>query len=430
MDAGLFGKVNLSPVPGAAQLPNSLARRHADVPCHPSMIGLAFALYLAHTLSGRRKAGIMHSGSFLGSLAVTLLFVTSIASFAKDKPRITIEVVNSETSQRQYTYTAPGRKGTSETNCTTNGTTNGTINDYGVGPIQTNSTGNANTNCTTTTTAATPPQTQVRSITQEHVYAILPDGRQLTLWCQNGFRRCDYLQPGEYEAQIDGNALFVFGHEFSGKERKIKYKVVGVQEATVAQQPEPETKPTATVPPPSPARPLANTANASSAQNIDTPKEQAATDDAETQFHIGTLYETGKGVPQDYTQAVLWYRKAAEQNLAIAQYRLGVLYANGVGVPLDKAQSASWFQKAAAQGYVYAQVMLGSDYLTGDGVQLDYAEAYFWFDIACASNAREVVAGQRATMRDTAAAYLSPADLSRVEERARKWLVDHPTKPQ
>jgi TPR repeat protein len=74
--------------------------------------------------------------------------------------------------------------------------------------------------------------------------------------------------------------------------------------------------------------------------------------------------------------------------------------------------------------------MLGSDYLTGDGVQRDYAEAYFWFDIACASNAREVVAGQRATMRDTAAAYLSPADLSRVQERARKWLEDHPAKPQ
>jgi hypothetical protein len=105
-----------------------------------------------------------------------------------------------------------------------------------------------------------------------------------------------------------------------------------------------------------------------SAQSIDTSQEQSATEDAETQFHRGGLYETGKGVPQDYAQAVLWYRKAAEQNLAIAQYRLGVLYANGVGVPLDKSQAASWFQKAADQGYVYAQEMLGMDYLTGEGV--------------------------------------------------------------
>ncbi len=167
-----------------------------------------------------------------------------------------------------------------------------------------------------------------------------------------------------------------------------------------------------------------------SVQSIDASKEQAASSDAETQFHLGTLYETGNGVPQDYTQAVLWYRKAAEQNFAKAQYRLGVLYANGVGVPLDKAQSAAWFQKSAEQGYVYAQEMLGSDYLTGEGVQRDYAEAYFWFDIACASKAREVVVGERATQRDAAAVYLTPADLSRVQERARKWFGDHPPKTQ
>jgi hypothetical protein len=180
---------------------------------------------------------------------------------------------------------------------------------------------------------------------------------------------------------------------------------------------------------PSPAPASANLSALPSAQTIGTPKEHAATDDAATQFHLGTLYESGNGVPQDYAQAVVWYRKAAEQNLAIAQYRLGVLYANGVGAPLDKAQSAAWFQKAADQGYVYAQEMLGSDYLTGEGVQQDYAEAYLWFDIACASNAREVVAGQRATMRDTAAIYLTPADLSRVQERVRKWFEDHPAKP-
>jgi TPR repeat protein len=179
-----------------------------------------------------------------------------------------------------------------------------------------------------------------------------------------------------------------------------------------------------------PVQPSANIESSPSTQGIAKPTERVATDDAETQFHLGTLYETGKGVPQDYAQAVLWYRKAAEQNLAIAQYRLGVLYANGVGVPLDKAQSAEWFQKAAEQGYVYAQEMLGSDYLTGEGVQRDYSEAYFWFDIACASRAREVVAGERATQRDAAAVYLTPADLSREQERARQWLADHPAGPQ
>lgn len=58
MDTGVFGKVDLSPVPGTAQLPNALARRSTDVLCHAFIIGLVFALYLAHTLSQARRTEI------------------------------------------------------------------------------------------------------------------------------------------------------------------------------------------------------------------------------------------------------------------------------------------------------------------------------------------------------------------------------------
>ena len=51
VDAGLFGKVDLSPIPGAAQFPDPLPRRRTDALCHASIIGLAFALCLADTLS-------------------------------------------------------------------------------------------------------------------------------------------------------------------------------------------------------------------------------------------------------------------------------------------------------------------------------------------------------------------------------------------
>ena len=59
VDAGLLGKVNLPPIPGAAQLPDPLARRRTDVLCHAFIIGLAFALYLVRTLSGARKVANM-----------------------------------------------------------------------------------------------------------------------------------------------------------------------------------------------------------------------------------------------------------------------------------------------------------------------------------------------------------------------------------
>lgn len=37
---------------------------------------------------------------------------------------------------------------------------------------------------------------------------------------------------------------------------------------------------------------------------------------AEAQFNLGIMYHNGLGVPQDYAQAVAWYRKAAAQGFA------------------------------------------------------------------------------------------------------------------
>lgn len=37
----------------------------------------------------------------------------------------------------------------------------------------------------------------------------------------------------------------------------------------------------------------------------------------EAQFGLGVMYENGDGVPQDYRQAAVWYRKSAEQGLPL-----------------------------------------------------------------------------------------------------------------
>ncbi len=42
-------------------------------------------------------------------------------------------------------------------------------------------------------------------------------------------------------------------------------------------------------------------------------------------------------ISQDYTEAVRWYRKAAEMGLAEAQLNLGGKYYEGQGVPQDYA---------------------------------------------------------------------------------------------
>ncbi|TVQ81961.1 MAG: sel1 repeat family protein [Micavibrio sp.] len=94
------------------------------------------------------------------------------------------------------------------------------------------------------------------------------------------------------------------------------------------------------------------------------------------------MYHQGRGLPQDYTKAVKWYRKAAERGNASAQNNLGVMYREG------------------------------------QGVAQDYAEAFFWFSLAAAS-ASSYEHSRKA--RDSAAKKLSQNALIDAQKRAREW---------
>ena len=62
------------------------------------------------------------------------------------------------------------------------------------------------------------------------------------------------------------------------------------------------------------------------------------------------MYRNGTGVPQDYAEAVRWYRLAADQGYAMAQFNLGLMYTKGEGVPPDLVLAHVWFNLSAAQG--------------------------------------------------------------------------------
>jgi TPR repeat protein len=155
-------------------------------------------------------------------------------------------------------------------------------------------------------------------------------------------------------------------------------------------------------------------------------RKAAGQGNAMGQFMLGVLYDNGDGVPQDYGQAAAWYRKAAELGYAKALDCLGDLYRDGKGVPQDYAQAAAWYRKAAEQGDDLGPYNLGNLYAVGYGAPQDFAEAYFWFDLAAAGPLGELAAKHR----DEAASHLTPADLSREQERARKWFAAHQAKPQ
>ena len=82
----------------------------------------------------------------------------------------------------------------------------------------------------------------------------------------------------------------------------------------------------------------------------------------DAQYNLGLMYDNGEGVPQDYAEAVKWYRLAAEQGHAKAQYNLGLMYDNGEGVPQDYAEAVKWYRLAAEQGDAAAQTNLGCMY--------------------------------------------------------------------
>ncbi|MCL2102851.1 MAG: sel1 repeat family protein [Syntrophorhabdaceae bacterium] len=62
------------------------------------------------------------------------------------------------------------------------------------------------------------------------------------------------------------------------------------------------------------------------------------------------MYYSGRGVAQNYVEAVKWYRLAAEQGNAKAQYNLGAAYVNGHGVAQDYTEAEKWLRLAAEQG--------------------------------------------------------------------------------
>jgi len=109
-------------------------------------------------------------------------------------------------------------------------------------------------------------------------------------------------------------------------------------------------------------------------------------------FEKGSDYYLGQnGCPQNYAEAVKWYRKAAEQGHADAQCNLGLCYDIGAGTVENKPEAVKWYRKAAEQGNAPAQFNLGYCYEHGEGVVKDKTEADRWYRKAVEQQDDEVL---------------------------------------
>lgn len=135
----------------------------------------------------------------------------------------------------------------------------------------------------------------------------------------------------------------------------------------------------------------------------------------DAQFNLGSMYYNGNGVGQNYKKALEWWQKAANHGDSDAQYWLGNLYENGEGITQDFDKSFELFRKAANQGHAEAQYALGKIYLEGDGERQYYDEALEWFQKAANQ-------GNMEAQNCLGAMYASGIGVSKDYTKAFEWF--------
>lgn len=150
---------------------------------------------------------------------------------------------------------------------------------------------------------------------------------------------------------------------------------------------------------------------------VELAREGAAGGDALAAEWLGRFYEDGVGVSQDFAQAALYFRAAAEGGRNHARWRIGVLIdegkvdgtleeavafftagaqddylvaivslavmqATGRGTPVDYDASMLNYRRAAAAGSEHAMQGVGILFALGQGVERDLVEAMAWFTVA------------------------------------------------
>ena len=103
------------------------------------------------------------------------------------------------------------------------------------------------------------------------------------------------------------------------------------------------------------------------------------------------------------------------------------MHIDGHGVPQDYGEAIQWYRRAADQGHAGAQVSLGLMYFDGRGVPQDFVQAHLWLNLAAARHAPGATRDTAARIRDTVAHRMTPAQLARAQELASQWLPHRET---
>lgn len=113
------------------------------------------------------------------------------------------------------------------------------------------------------------------------------------------------------------------------------------------------------------------------AEDFEAFKILAEQGDADAQVYLGNKYLQGEGVPQNYTEALTWFEKAAQNGNLSAQKALADIYREGVlGVPQNPALAFKWMMAAANQQDAEAMYWVGMFHYNGTGTPKNDAKAF------------------------------------------------------
>ena len=97
-------------------------------------------------------------------------------------------------------------------------------------------------------------------------------------------------------------------------------------------------------------------------------QQKAYTGDADAQYALADIFQTGDHVQKNTSHAFYWYQCAANQGNVLAQYMVWFAYYLGEGVETNKKEANKWFARASAKSAGSTQSIvakiLGSDTVT------------------------------------------------------------------
>ncbi len=98
--------------------------------------------------------------------------------------------------------------------------------------------------------------------------------------------------------------------------------------------------------------------------------------------YMGYISSVGRGILKDEKEAFRWYTRGAQMGDAIAQNNLATMLRNGRPYAKNLPLAAQWFLQSAMQGNMRAQYNLATMYRLGEGIKQNLAEAVRWYTYA------------------------------------------------